>query len=281
MTDVKIYNTTPEEYQEYVKERNVEFIQKIEIPYNKANMALDFLGLDYTDAADINYAYYLEGWDKNWNYVNHTRTANYSRLQEGDYIFKVKASNTEGVWSTPRQLLHIVVLPPWYRTWWAYCLYFAGCAGAIYLYSLYKSRQAKLQYEVQLAHLETQKEKELNEKKIAFFTNVSHEFRTPLSLIINPIKDLLHKTENRTEKAELKVIYRNAQRLLRLVDQLLLFKRADAETDKLNLVNLNFYHLCKDVFVCFTERARSRKIRYELQCEPGKLMMAIDREKWR
>ena len=279
LTDCKIYNTTPDEYQGFVKERNFEQVKKIVVPYNKAILALDFLGLDYTDAAEINYAYYLDGWDKDWNYVNHTRTANYSRLQEGDYFFKVKTSNAEGVWGNAQTLLQITVLPPWYRTWWAYCLYGLCCVSAIYMYSLYKSKQAKLQYQIQLAHLETQKEKELNEKKIAFFTNMSHEFRTPLSLIINPIKDLLHKTESRTESAELKVIYRNARRLLRLVDQLLLFKRADAETDKLNIVHVNFYNICNDVFSCFTERAKSGKIKYELKGDAGKLMLNVDREK--
>ena len=279
LTGLKINNAPVENHPSYIKSRNLDVIKKVVVPYNDAAFSFDFLGLDYSDAANINYAYYLQGWDKNWNYVNTTRTANYSRLQEGNYIFEVKVSYANGEWNGAKQLLNITVLPPWYRTWWAYSLYILLGIGAVYLYVLYKSRQAKLQYEIQLAHLETQKEKELNEKKIEFFTNVSHEFRTPLSLIINPIKDLLAKTEIRTEKAELKVVYRNAQRLLRLVDQLLLFKKADSETDTIHIVKLNFYNLCNDVFACFTEQARLKKIKYELKSNTQKLMLQVDREK--
>lgn len=279
LSSLKINNRPIQECLSYVKENAFEQIRKIEVPYSEASLSIDFLGLDYADAADLNYEYTLQGWDKNWNTVNETHTANYSRLQEGDYVFEVKVSNAGGNWSNPKQLLYITILPPWYRTWWAYSLYVLLIASAIYVYAVYKNRQAKLKYEVQLAHLETQKEKELNEKKIAFFTNVSHEFRTPLSLIINPIKDLLQKQEASLASAELKVIHRNAQRLLRLVDQLLLFKKADA--DELHLVPLNFYSLCNDVFACFTEQARSRKIKYELICDNDikSLQINADREK--
>lgn len=281
LTGIKIDNNAVEYTPSYIKERALEKIKKIEIPYNKASLSLDFLGLDYSDAAGINYAYNLYGWDKNWNFVNHTRSANYSRLYEGNYVFKVKSSNSDGSWGSEQDLLYITVLPPWYRTWWAYALYILCAIAVIYVYTYYKQRQAKLQYEVQLAHLETQKEKELNEKKIAFFTNVSHEFRTPLSLIINPIKDLLKKNSNGHENDGLKVVYRNAQRLLRLVDQLLLFKKADAETDKLHFVNIQFNNLCHEVYSCFTEQARSKKINYVFKCDNSlqHLLIRADREK--
>lgn len=279
LTSLNINNAPVQNQLSYIKQKNLDVIKKVIIPYDQASLSLEYLGLDYSDAANINYAYYLDGWDKGWNYVKNTRIANYSRLREGNYIFKVKVSYSDGVWFDAQQLLYISVLPPWYRTWWSYSLYILLAFAAIYLYVLYRSRQEKLRYEVQLAHLETQKEKELNEKKILFFTNISHEFRAPLSLIINPIKDLLTKTESRSENAELKVVYRNARRLLRLVDQLLLFKRADAEGAKLNIIKLNLYNLCYDVFSCFSEQAKTRKIKYEIMSEAKKLMCEVDREK--
>ncbi len=276
---LKINNTPIEQKPAYVTETSLGEIKHVVIPYNEASLSLEFLGLDYSNASDLNYAYSLLGWDKGWNFINDAHTANYSRLQEGDYIFEVKISSSGTKWGAPQSLLYITILPPWYRTWWAYALYFLLAAIIIYLYSIYKNRQTQMKYEVQLAHLETQKEKELNEKKIAFFTNVSHEFRTPLSLIINPIKDLLQKKENPTENRELKVIHRNAQRLLRLVDQLLLFKKSDSETDKLNIVKLNFSNLCSDVFSCFLEQARLRKIKYEMFSNSTMLLLNGDREK--
>ncbi len=278
LTGIKVNNSPVEEDPGFIEETTAARVSRIRIPYDAGSVTLDFLGLDYSEAAEISYAYFLEGWDKGWNYVNDTRTANYSRLREGNYLFRVKASNSSGTWSQQETLLYITVLPPWYRSWWAYGLYALMGACAIYLYTLYKNRQARLQYEIQLAHLETQQVKELNEKKIAFFTNVSHEFRTPLSLIINPVKDLLTRS-SRTEDTELKVVYRNAQRLLRLVDQLLLFKKADSETDKPKLAKLDYIGLCRDVFACFTEQARAKKIRYEFHCGLQRLMISADREK--
>jgi signal transduction histidine kinase/ligand-binding sensor domain-containing protein/DNA-binding response OmpR family regulator len=276
---LKINNTAIEDKAAYVKERNFEQVKRIVIPYDEAILSLDFLALDYSNSSDIKYAYYLKGWDKHWNYVDNIRGANYSRLQEGDYVFEVRASNTEGVWGEPQKLLYITVLPPWYRTWWAYTLYVLIFASAVYTYVLYRDRQAKLKYQVQLANLERQKEKELNEKKIDFFTNVSHEFRTPLSLIINPIKGLLQKTEETKERGELKTAYRNAKRLLRLVDQLLLFKKAEEETNKLNISRVNLYDLCQEVYLYFTEQARSKKIKYELQSDVHDITLDVDREK--
>ncbi|MEO6549935.1 MAG: two-component regulator propeller domain-containing protein [Ferruginibacter sp.] len=278
LASLNINNEPVQNHIAYIKESDLSVIKKVVVPFNEASLSLNFLGLDYTDASNLKYAYFLEGWDKDWNYVKGTRTANFSRLREGDYTFKVKVSRGDGEWSNVADLLHITILPPWYRTWWAYALYILLIGTAIYMYVLYKNRQTKLKYEVQLAHLETRKEKELNEKKIAFFTNVSHEFRAPLSMIINPIKDLLKKPEARSENAELKVVYRNAQRLLRLVDELLLFKKADSE-DSLNLVRLNLTALAKNVFSCFTEQARSKNIHYTLEVKQADIFINADREK--
>jgi signal transduction histidine kinase/ligand-binding sensor domain-containing protein/AraC-like DNA-binding protein/ActR/RegA family two-component response regulator len=278
LSNLSINNSPVQNNLSYIKDKDANGILKVIVPYNDATLSLNFLGIDYTDASNINYAYYLEGWDKDWNYVKNTRTANFSRLREGDYTFKVKLSYGNGEWSEAVELLHITILPPWYRTWWAYSLYVLLICAVFYVYVLYKSRQTKLHYEVRLAHLETQTEKDLNEKKIAFFTNVSHEFRAPLSLIINPIKDLLKNPVSHAENAELKVVYRNAQRLLRLVDQLLLFKKADSE-DSVNLANLNLVSLAKNVFACFTEQARINNISYEMECGLTDLMINGDREK--
>lgn len=279
LAGIKINNTPIETLPAFVADRSLDEIKKIVVPYAQATLTLDFLALDFSHADDIKYAYYLKGWDKQWNGASNIRTATYSRLYEGTYTFEVKASNTEGIWSPPRQLLYITVLPPWYRTWWAYGFYLLLLGTAIYLYTVYKSRQTKLRYQIKLANLETQKERELTEKKIAFFTNISHEFRTPLSLIINPIKDLLQKEEVSKEKAELKIVYRNARRLLRMADQLLLFKKAESELDKLNFSTVNLRDLCKEVFLCFSEQARSKNINYELQSDVQDLTVAVDREK--
>ena len=103
-------------------------------------------------------------------------------LNPGEYTFRVKAANNDGIWNNQGATLTIVITPPWYLTWWAYIIYFSLVAGAVYGYIVYNNRQAKLKYEIKLTHIEAEKEKELHEKKLSFFTNISHEFRTPLTL---------------------------------------------------------------------------------------------------
>jgi signal transduction histidine kinase/ligand-binding sensor domain-containing protein/DNA-binding response OmpR family regulator len=279
LSGLKINNAPVEQNPAYVSGRSFEQINEITLPYDRAVLSLDFLALEYSGSDKIQYAYYLENWDKSWNYTNNIRTANYSRLREGTYTFQVKVSSADNKWSNEMTLLKIKVLPPWYRTWWAYLLYLSLGLGAIYLYLLYKNRQSKLKYQVKVAQIEAEKDKELNEKKLLFFTNISHEFRTPLSLIINPIKDILDKKEDTGDNEELSTVYRNARRLLRLVDQLLLFKKADSEMGKLNIVNLNLYGLCKEVYSCFLQQARAKKITYTFEFANKALNIYADREK--
>jgi signal transduction histidine kinase/ligand-binding sensor domain-containing protein/CheY-like chemotaxis protein len=279
LTGLKVNNKPVEEDDSYVTGRNVEKVESIRLSYDQATLSLDFLALDYTGADKVKYAYRLEGWDKTWNYVNNVRTANYSRLQEGDYTFKIKVANSAGVWSGETTLLTVTVLPPWYRTWWAYLLYASAIIGAVYAYVIHSKRQEKLKYEIKLALLEKEKEKELTEKKLSFFTNISHEFRTPLTLIINPIKDLLKRSETGEDHNELKAVNRNARRLLSLVDQLLIFRKAEKEAGNMKFAKQNFYTFCHEVFLCFTQQAKANNQEYFFECENHDLDLYIDRQK--
>jgi len=278
LTGVRINNKSVEGQEAYVTNRTIERLESITLPYHEAVLSLDFVALEFSGADKIKYAYRLDGWDQAWNHIDDVRTANYSRLEEGTYSFKIKVANAAGVWGDETKLLTVTVLPPWYRTWWAYALYILAVAAIVYLYISYKTRQARLKYEVKLAHLEAEKEKELNERKMSFFTDVSHEFRTPLTLIINPLKEYLKNSGVEGQK-DLNVVYRNARRLISLVDQLLLFQKADTEREHLNISKLNFYQLCKDVFTSFELGAKSKHIAYEFLADNENLELYVDREK--
>lgn len=279
LTGIKINHKPVEENYSYVKASSSEWVKKIELPYDQAVLSLDYVSLDYNNADKIRYAYKLEGWDRNWNYVNNIRTANYSRLHEGTYTFKIKVINGGGIWSNETNLLTVVVWPPWYRSWWAYCMYAFLFVSAAYLYIVYNKRQERLKFEIKLAHFEKEKEKELTEKKLSFFTHISHEFRTPLTLISNPIKDLLRKIDTPEEQQELKIVHRNARRLLSLADQLLLFRKADAATDILKCSRHNFYQLCHEVFLCFVQQAKGNQQEYLFEFQNQELELYVDREK--
>ena len=295
ITELRINNLPVPGNSKYVSSFKDDKIESLRIPFSEAILSLDFAALEYAAPGKISYAYYLEGWDKGWNYIGNLRTANYTRLGEGNFILHIKATNAEGTWNPQEVRLKVVVLPPWYRSWWAYAFYILMVAGAIIAYQRYRASQAKLAFEIKLAKLNAQKEraeretekvinekeKEINEKRLTFFTNISHEFRTPLTLIINPLKDILRKPtrENHAETTELNIVYRNARRLLNLVDQLLIFRKSDTGGDRLKVTLLNFYSLCQEVYLAFAQQAKSLKMDYLLKCDNEGLQIYADREK--
>lgn len=279
ISGIKINNIPIEADSACIAAHSSDEVQEIKLPFNKATVSFDFVSLEYTSPDKINYAYRLEGRDEGWVYAGKSRTVNYSRLHEGKYIFRVKATDTDGAWSGKEQQLVIIVLPPWYRTWWAYLMYIVTAVAMAYAYLRYQAQKTRLAYEVEWARKETEREKDLNEKKLSFFTNISHEFRSPLTLIIDPLKELLHHPDKASGVNDLNIVYRNARRLLSLVDQLLLFRKADTEADKLKITKGNFSALCREVFICFTQQAKARNINYEFACDNAAIELYLDREK--
>jgi signal transduction histidine kinase/ligand-binding sensor domain-containing protein/DNA-binding response OmpR family regulator len=276
LTNLKINNVITEGNSPYTHNQPVVNLKAITLPYNDATLTIDYAALEYSFPDKIKYAYYLENWDHTWNYVGKLKTAYYTRLNEGKYTLRIKATDSEGAWNGQQLVIALTVLPPWYRTWWAYSIYLLLITGVIYGFWQYRVHQARLKFEVKIANLRVEREKELNEKKLSFFTNVSHEFRTPLTLIINPIKDLLTQSKGNTD--ELNVIYRNARRLLGLVDHLLLFRKAESESTQMKVNKVNFAGLCNEVFLCFSQQAKIKKINYSLQCSADDIEIYIDCE---
>ncbi|HWB91377.1 MAG TPA: two-component regulator propeller domain-containing protein, partial [Puia sp.] len=265
---IKIDNKPLDADTSFISGRDIEKITQITVPYAKSILSMDFLALTFSGADKIKYAYFLDGWDKNWNYVNNARTANYSKLAAGKYDFKIKVSLPDGRWSQETQLLSIIVLPPWYQTWWAYLLYALIFAGSVYLYIQYARRQERLKFEIKLAHLESEKEKNLAERKLSFFTNISHEFRSPLALIIDPLKKAMRQPGGKVPVEDLAVAHRNARRLLSLVDQLLLFRKADSGADALKISTIDIVALCNEVYQCFAQQAMTKEITYRFIAPP-------------
>ncbi|MCD0487621.1 response regulator [Pedobacter sp. MC2016-14] len=302
LTNIAVNNVSIEDDRFYVSKKSSDKILELKVPYDKAVFSFGFTALEYSSPNKIKYAYFMEGWDRSWNNNGEERTAVYTHIDEGHYVFRVRCTNPEGNWGSQEIQLRIIVLPPWYRSWWAYLGYLCITASLVYVYLLYRAKQTKLKYEVKIANLNAQrekaeyererserekekvineKEKELTEKRLSFFTNVSHEFRTPLTLIINPVKDLIEKFNSRQpeDNKELNIVYRNARRLLSLVDQLLLFRKTDTGSDRINASQLNFYDLCKEVYLCFVQQANVKNIQYDFVFENDDLQVFADREK--
>lgn len=282
LTDFYVNNQPIEESKnELISDWDSGRIKEVDLPYDQTTLSIEFVALNYNNADKINYAYYLEGWDDQWNYVGQSRKANYAKLSEGTYVFKVKTTNFRGGWNKEESLITVKVSPPWYRSWWAYTFYLLAGAGIIYGYIKYNKNKEKLKYKVKIAELERVKEKEIAEKQSSMFTYISHEFRTPLSLIINPLKKVIQKgnVENSTSISDLVIAHRNARRLLSLVDQLLLFRKAENDGDELRMSIINVNNLCYEVYQYFVNQAREKKIDYTFQIPEHNIEIIGDYEK--
>ncbi|WP_188931451.1 two-component regulator propeller domain-containing protein [Puia dinghuensis] len=255
--------------------------RKITIPYDRAVLTFDFTALEYTSPEKIAYSCYMEGWDRGWSPPGNSRTITYTSLKEGHYTFRVRCTNTEGAWNADEIAISIVVLPPWFRSWWAWLVYAIIACGIIYSFIRYRTRQTKMKYEIKIAHLEAERERAEHEKRLSLFTDLSHEFRTPLTLIINPVKQLLQSkgTPSPSQQEELGAVYRNARRILSLVDQLLLFRKAESGDDPLRPAIIDFGHLCREVYLCFVQQAKTKEMLYEFQEATTPLEILADREK--
>lgn len=279
LTDLRINNRPYDRSSRVASVTNLQNIDRLILGYDEAVISFGFAALEYASPDKIRYAYILEGWDKDWNHVGSQRTAHYSRLEPGTYTLRIRSTNADGKWNPQERIVSINVLPPWWQTKWAYGLFISLILGAGYVYLHYDRRQTRLRYEVKMARLAMEKEKELNEKKLAFFTHISHEFRAPLTLIINPIKEMLYSNRGTVDNRELATVYNNSRRLLSLVDQLLLFQKADDESDAVRFAKLDIVALCKEVFLCFAQYAESKGVSYQFTCFREQLEIYVDREK--
>ncbi|MGN6638556.1 MAG: hybrid sensor histidine kinase/response regulator transcription factor [Mucilaginibacter sp.] len=277
-TDLQILNRTVSPSAKGPLKENLNIAKEITLKYDQSVFSIGFAALNYTLTEKNQYAFMLEGFDKKWNYVGNQRKATYTNLDPGTYIFRVKAANNDGVWNNTGKFITIIITPPWYKTWLAYCFYILAGAFVITAYIKYREHEAGMRYEIKLANLKSEQEKELHERKLSFFTNISHEFRTPLTLIINPLKEVLYK-DGEVDASGLSIVYRNAKRLLSLVDQLLLFRKAEAGAEKLKVEQLNIIDLCKEVFLCFSHQAKLKGIHFDYITNADDIKLFVDREK--
>ncbi|MFC0518092.1 two-component regulator propeller domain-containing protein [Mucilaginibacter angelicae] len=284
-TDIRIDAKPLDFYPGFFSANEQNELVSLRIPYKNASLFFRFAAIEFTAQERIKYRYILQGWDRKWVDAGHQRNIFYTRLAPGSYVLKVNCTNPEGQWTKNELTLNIVVLPPWYATVWAFIAYALIVVGIIYWYMRNKFRETKLKYEVKLANADAEyqrnlqeKEKELNERRIEFFTGVAHEFRTPLSLIINPVKDLLAKSTS-GERQDLNIVFRNSRRLLSLVDQLLLFRKADAVADALHIAPMDIVLVCREVYLCFVHQAKLLGINLELDAPADPVIIYCDREK--
>lgn len=193
----------------------------LELRYEQSVFTFDFAAVLFRANRNVRYAYKLDGFEDDWNYVGPQHSATYTNQNPGTYRFRVKASLTDDFANAPETVLSLTILPPWYRTGWAYAAY--ALIVLLLLAALRHLIQIRENYktEIRVEHLETEKARELDRIRAGFFTNISHEFRTPLTLIITPLEQFMADSSSGHWRRQFQTMHRNASRLLRLINQLL------------------------------------------------------------
>ncbi|WP_188460089.1 two-component regulator propeller domain-containing protein [Marivirga lumbricoides] len=235
---------------------------QITLNHNQSVFTLDYASIDFTRPENIHFAYYLEGFETQWNYVKSARNATYTNLPAGTYTFKVKAANSDGVWNDQPTELIIKILPPWWLTHTAIALYFLSLLIIFYFVTQFINARLRAKRAIEQERMRHLQEEALNNKKIQFFTNISHEFRTPLTLILSPLNDILRETSAVPEffKGKIKTIHRNTMRLNRLIDELMDFRKLQFNTIPLNIESFNLKDLLSEIVDHFKEEAYHRNI---------------------
>lgn len=244
-------------------------METICLAYNENNFSISYQALNYIYATQNQYAYKLEGYDTDWNYVGERNSAFYTNLSPGKYVFLVKASNNDGVWNEEGRSLIIIVQPPLWRTWYAYLFYVIALAAIIYGILYYVNIKRNLEAGLKMKQLEKQKQEEFHQAKIRLFTNFSHELRTPLMLIITPFEELVKRVDIPAELHDkLSIIYKNAQKLLLLVNQLMDLHKNQAGSMDLKVSEGDICEYIKEIYYAFNQIALTNEVKFTLNCTP-------------
>lgn len=260
-----------------ILESTIQNTDEIELDYSQNHLSLVFTVNDFLGPDNIFYSYKLKGLQEDWVNLGASNQISFTGLRSGDYELMIRASRNNQDWSPVKVLQIHIDTPPW-LTWWAFLAYIILTIGILLLIRYISARQARLEAELRIIQIEKEKEHELSEAKITFFTNISHEFRTPLTLILSPITELLGDFDLRgSVKEKLLLVESNGNRMLRLINQLLDFRKSEHGLLKLNPTRSDFVSFSQEVYLSFKNLAIKKQIDYKFETELEHLSLDFDR----
>ena len=254
-------------------------LKTLTLKYNDNVFSLEFAALNYFNPDKVKYQYMMGGFDKRWiDADNNARKATYTNLDPGTYTFKVRATSNH-TWGNNELVLTINILPPFWKTTWAYLLYGLTIVGSLFYLRRRGIQKLRSQFSIEKEREEAHRMHELDLMKIKFFTNVSHEFRTPLSLIMAPVDKILKQISEPDIQRQLMLVNRNARRLLNLVNQLLDFRRMEYQELKLHEKNGDIIGFIKELAYAFTDIADQKDITFIFDSEAESFHTSFDHDK--
>lgn len=246
--------------------QDISFTKNIELKFNQNVITVDFASLNFIKPQKNQYAFILEGFNNEWNYTS-VPSATFTKLSPGNYVLKAKGSNNDGIWSEPA-IIKIKVLPPFWKTWWAYSIYtFLGIALIIFIIRFFFLRAL------------LKRDMEFTQIKLNFFTNISHEIKTHLSLIIGPVENLMMDSKPDIEKDEqLNIIKKNSDSLLQLVNELMDFRKAETGNLKLHIGRWNIVSFVESISCSFHDLSVKKNIVTEFITTSNIIEVYFDKE---
>jgi ligand-binding sensor domain-containing protein/signal transduction histidine kinase len=279
-TGMQVYNKAVSAHSLYTFPEN--FIlnnDPIRLAHNRSTFSLDFAALSYTSTENIEYAYKLAGPDEKWNFIGKDRRIHFNNLSPGSYVINIKSTNGYGAWVANERSIAIEVAPPFYKTLLAYLIYaivLAGLLGLIarYFYNRHREKQLRT-----MEIFALNKEKELYQFKIDFFTKVAHEIRTPLTLIKAPMEKIFQSVESLPDiKHEVVVMNKNTNRLLTLINQLLDFRKVETGNYWLHTAPMDIVAIVRELYDNFQPKAAKKGIQYQFNAEQPSVICNVDKE---
>lgn len=260
---------------------SIEFADKITLPYAKNSITLEMAALEFSIPSKNKIKYYLKGLEPEWAHVSAEKRASYLNLPPGHFTFIAKACNNDGVWNDTPTILKITVLPPWYRTTLAYVIYAALFFAVFYgIFRFFLNRQ-RLRHKLVLEQKEAERLKELDEFKSKFFTNITHEFRTPLTIIQGMADEVIHPEGQSLARLKNigRMIKKNGTNLLQLINQILDLAKLEANSLQLNPMPTELVEFIKYLTGSFESAASHKDIQLTLHAEVPQIYTSIDRDR--
>jgi len=254
---------------------------EITLTYNQNFFSIKFSALNYIDPKKNQFAFKLEGFSYNeWHFVGNQQIATYTNLDPGTYFFKIKAANNDGIWNETPRVLKIIILPPWWKTYYAYAGYIIIIIFLLYLFNIYSKKTERLKNELKYESISHIKDQELAQKQLSFFVNISHEIKTPLTMIMAPLERMIETNiGNNKVQNQLILMQRNGERLIKLINQLLDKKKLESGQMHLQASENNIVSFIREILLAFDGLAKLKKITLKLNVKQDEVKIWFDSDK--
>ena len=258
---------------------NIDRLRKIILNYKQNTFTINFSTLDFANEGKGFYKYMLDGYDKVWNYISNDNKVIYRNVQPGKYTFRILHLNSWSDKKGEETKIQIIIHPPFWSSWWAYCIYVITIAIILWLILKKIQNYRKVQRQQRIRQQEIEQEERLYQEKINFFISIAHEIRTPVTLINAPLEQLLNTTPSKKDlDKNLYTIRRNTERLQNLINQLLDFKKVEAESFRLQMKVVNMKKLLQSMITRFNPTTVSLSKKIDFECDEETVLAQVDEE---